>query len=133
MKFTEKLKALEKKIIDTYESGVTLEEAEKLAAEFLHAQLSVSSELSKADLDARMKKSGNKAIRSTAYLEIVSAADKKPTEAQIAAFIETDKTVTVQQDLLDRAEVLLAELERYYSIFQNAHIYYRGIAKGKFE
>lgn len=133
MKFQEKLKALEKKIIDTYEAGVSLDEAEKLAAEFLHAQISVSSELTKADLDARMKKSGNKAVRSTAYLEIVSAADKKPTEAQISAFIETDKAVAGQQDLLDKAEVALAELERYYDIFTQAHVYYRNLAKGRFE
>lgn len=133
MKFTEKLKALEKKIIDTYESGVTLEEAEKLAAEFLHAQLSVSSELTKHSLDLRMKKTGNKSIRAAVYLEIVSAADKKPTESQISAIIETDKTVAAQQDALDKAEVLTAELERYYDIFVNAHIFYRGIAKGKFD
>lgn len=131
--FEEQLKQLENKIKDTYEQGVTLEEAEKLAAEFLYAQMVVSTELRKEDLNARMNKSGNKAIRAAAYLNIVSEAEKKPTEAQIAAIIETDEPVKLQQSQLDESEVKVAELERYYNIFQNAHIYYRGIAKGKFE
>lgn len=133
MKFAEQLKILENKIKDTYEQGVTLEEAEKLAAEFLYAMMAVSTELKREDLNARMNKAGNKAIRAGTYLNIVSEADKKPTEAQISAIIETDEPVKVQQKMLDEAEVKLADLERYYSIFQNAHIYYRGIAKGKFE
>lgn len=109
-----------------------MEEAEKLAAEFLYAQMVLSAELRKYELDARMKKSGNKTIRAAAYINIVSGQDKKPTEAGISAIIETDEQVASQQNLLDTAEVDAAELERYYNIFTNAHIYYRGVAKGAF-
>jgi hypothetical protein len=129
-KFEEQLKLLENKIKATYEEGVTIDEAEKLAAEFLHAQMVVSGELRKVDLDARMRKSGVKAIRASAYLEVVSQAEKKPTETQIASIIDTDKIVLQEQQSLDEAEVSRNELERYYDIFANAHIFYRGVARG---
>lgn len=132
MKFQEFCKQLEDKIKNSYEQGTSMEEAEKLAAEFLYAQMVVSGELKKVSLDARMKKSGNKAIRAAVYLNTVSGVDKKPTEAAISSIIETDEQVSMQQNLLDTAEVEAAELERYYNIFINAHIYYRGIAKGSF-
>lgn len=132
-KFTEFCKELEAEIERTYTEGATLEEAERLAAKFLSAQLAVSGELKKADLDSRMRKSGVKAIRAALYLEIVSKSDKKPTEAQISALIDSDQLVTDEQLEYDRAEVDKAELERYYDIFVNSHIYFRGIAKGKFE
>lgn len=132
-KFEEQLKTLENKIKSTYEEGVTVDEAEKLAAEFLYAQMVVSGELRKTDLDARMRKSGTKTIRAAIYLDVVQQAEKKPTEAQIAALIDTDKMVSIEQEALDKAEVDRSNLERYYDVFGNAHIYYRGIAKGKFE
>lgn len=124
---------LEAKIKSSYEDGVTLENAEKLAGEFLYAQLQVSGELRKADLDSRMRKSGLKAIKATVYIESASKGDKKPTEAMLAATVDKNEVVQKEQDSLDTAEVDKAELERFYSIFQNAHIYYRGIAKGKFD
>lgn len=130
--FKELCKKLENKIKSSYEEGTSMEEAEKLAAEFLYAQMVLSAELRKYELDARMKKSGNKTIRAAAYINIVSGQDKKPTEAGISAIIETDEQVASQQNLLDTAEVDAAELERYYNIFTNAHIYYRGVAKGAF-
>ena len=127
------LKSLEAKIVESYEQGVTVEAAERLAAEFLHAQLTVSDELKKRDLDARMKKSGVKAIRAALYLETVKSADKKPTEAAIEATLNSNELVIGEQRLLDEAEVDKAELERYYDVFSNAHIFYRGISKGRFE
>lgn len=126
-------KQLETKIKNSYEQGVTLEQAERLASEFLHAQLAVSAELTKADLDSRMRKSGVKAVRSAIYLNIVSSADKKPTESHIESTLNTDKLVIDEQEALDKAEVTRDELKRYYDIFLNAHIFFRGIAKGKFE
>lgn len=133
MKLQEQLKVLENKIQESYESGVSLDEAERLASQFLHAQLQISTELTKVDLDARMKKSGLKAIRAKAYLDIISGADKKPTEAQISSVIDSDEVVGAQQTMLDQAEAKRGELERYYDILNNAHIHYRGIAKGRFE
>lgn len=126
-------KELESKIERTYTDGVTLEEAEKLAAKFLGAQLKVSSALRTVDLDSRMRKSGVKAIRAAVYLKELEGKDKKPTEAQLSASIDTNEVVASEQDGFDTAEVDKAELQRYYDIFLNAHIYYRGIAKGKFD
>lgn len=132
MTFQELLNQLENKIQKTYESGVSLEEAEKLAAEFLHAQLKVSAELKSVDLDSRTKKSGLKAVRAAAYMTAAATGDKKPTEAAISAMVDTNKMVSAEQDGLDMAEVNRADLERYYDIFLNAHIYFRGVAKGSF-
>ena len=123
---------LESKIKDSYEEGVTLERAERLASEFLYAQIQVSTVLKQADLDSRMRKSGVKAIRAAIYLDIVSKADKKPTESQISALIDSDSIVTNEQKEFDMAEVDRDALERYYNIFQNAHIFFRGVSKGKF-
>lgn len=126
-------KALEEKIKQSFNEGVTLPEAEKLAGEFLHAQLIVSSELTKADLDSRLRKTGVKSIRAAIYLDIVRQADKKPTEMQLTSMLDSDKIVLSEQEAFDTAEVQRDELERYYSIFQNAHIHYRSVAKGRFE
>jgi hypothetical protein len=133
MKLQDLFKELESEIERTYTNGVTLEEAEKLAAKFLGAQLKVSSALKASDLDARMRKSGLKAIKAAVYLKEIDSKEKKPTEAQLTAAIDTSDVVSAEQDAFDRAEVNKAELERYYDVFLNAHIYYRGIAKGKFE
>jgi len=133
MSFKELCKQLEAKIQQSYEQGTTMEEAEKLAGEFLSAQMAVSEELKAKDLDSRMRKSGLKAVRASAYLEIVQKADKKPTETQIDSMINTDSLVSQEQDGYDKAEVEKEALERYYNIFREAHIFYRGVSKGRFE
>lgn len=133
MNFKELCKQLEAKIQQSYEQGTTMEEAEKLAGEFLSAQMAVSEELKAKDLDSRMRKSGLKAVRASAYLEIVQKADKKPTETQIDSMINTDSLVSQEQDGYDKAEVEKEALERYYNIFREAHIFYRGVSKGRFE
>lgn len=132
MKFKDFCSNLENKIQTEFTHGVTAEEAEKLAAEFLHAQMIVSTELSKADLDSRMKKSGVKAIRAAIYLDIVHKSDKRPTEAHTTALVDTNDLVITEQTSFDTAEVLRNELERYYNIFINAHFHYRGLAKGNY-
>lgn len=133
MTFQDLCDTLTKKIQDSYEQGATQSEAEKLAGEFLYAQIQVSSELKKADLDARMKKSGNKAIRAGLYLDILQKnKDKKPTETAMASMIDSDKLVEGEQLALDTAEVTRDDLERFYNIFQNAHVHFRSIAKGSF-
>ena len=130
MTFKARCAELESLIQSAYEDNLTLEQAEKLAGNFLHATLQASSELSKADLDARTRKSGVKAIRAGAYLEIVQNADKKPTDSNITALIDANVLVIGEQKSLDEAEVLKAELERFYDIFNQAHIYFRQISKG---
>jgi hypothetical protein len=126
------LSSLEEKIKNAYEQGVTLEESERMASEFLYAQMQISSELKKADLNARMRKTGVKAIRGALYGDICSKSDKKPTEAAIDHQLNTNELVKGEQNDLDQAEVDKAELERYFDIFSNAHIHFRGIAKGTY-
>jgi hypothetical protein len=123
-------KDLENKVKVAYEEHVTIERAEELAGEFLHAQFVVSAELRKADLDARMRKQNNKAVRGAIYLDAATKGEKKPTEAALAAIIETNDLVQGEQKAYDEAEVLSSDVERAYNICREAHIYFRGIAKG---
>lgn len=129
---SEYLNKLEDKIQSAFEDGVTMEAAERLAAEFLHAQMKVSGELKKRDLDARMRKTGVKAVRAAAYGQIIASNEKKPTEGAIEHAINLDGSVRQEQDALDLAEVERDELKRYYDVFENAHIFFRGVAKGQF-
>lgn len=127
------LKSLEDKIVSSYEEGVTAEQAEKLAGEYLYGQIRVSQALKDADLNARTRKSGVKAIRAALYLDTVQKAEsKKPTEAQLTAMLDSNELVVGEQAALDEAEVTRAELERYYDIFVNSHIHFRSISKGVF-
>lgn len=126
------LEQLEAKIQNAYTEGTTLEQAEKLAGEFLYAQLQIANQLRKADLDARMRKSGVKAVKAAIYMEAATKTDKKPSDVMLAAIVDMDKVVQSEQDGLDAAEVERATLERYYDIFVNAHIFFRGVAKGNF-
>ncbi len=125
--------ALHKIITSAYEEGVTLPEAEKLAARFLGAQMMISEALAVEDLNARMSKNGYKTMRAKVYLDTVQASDKKPTEAQIAAQIDTDSSVATAQNVYERSESRAEALQRYFEIFRDGHIYMRGIAKGKYE
>lgn len=124
---------LESEILKAYEESITLDDAERLAARFLYGQIQVSNSLKEADLDARMRKSGVKAVRAAVYLKAVTGSEKKPTEAMLESTINTDGTVSTEQDGLDTAEANVAHLTRYYNIFREAHIHFRGLAKGKFE
>ncbi len=123
---------LEAKIIASYVEGVTMEQAERLAGEFLSAQLLVSEKLKKSDLDSRLRKSGLKAVRAAAYMNACEKSEKKPTEAALAALIDTDETVSAEQEELDKAEVERDNLKRYFDVFNQAHVHYRSIAKGSF-
>lgn len=125
LKLTDKIQA-------SYEQGITTVEAEKLAGEFLHAQIAVSSELAKLDLNARMRKAGLKAVRSAVRTEEVQKHDKKPTESALEDVINLSSLVQGEQDALDNAEVSRDELERLYNIFREAHLHFRTIAKGAF-
>lgn len=130
MTFKERCLELENIIKNAYESGVTLDEAERLAGNFLYAQMQVSGELAKISLDARMRKSGLKAIRAAIYLEESKKGDKKPTEAALAALVDANDIVHGEQARFDESEVLAEELERYYNIFQQAHVYFRQMSRG---
>lgn len=127
------IEKLSNKIKEAYESIVTVEEAEKLAGEFLHAQIIVAKELENMDLDSRMKKNGLKAVKATIYLEECSKTEKKPSDTFLSAKVDQNELVVSQQDEFDKAEVSRDSLQNYFNIFKDAHIFFRGIAKGRFE
>ena len=115
--FPEFCQQLEDKIKNAYEEGTSLEQAEKLAGEFLYGQMKVSHELSTTDLDSRMRKSGVKAVKAAIYMDAATKFDKKPTEAMLAATVDSHEVVQSEQEALDKAEVSKSELERLYDIF----------------
>ncbi len=131
--FQEFADELTKDIKRTYEEGVTIEEAEKLAGKFLHAQLEVAKVLAEADLDARMKKTGVKAIKAAIYLDEATKGDKKPSDVMLNALVDSNELVRGEQVSFDEAEVNSDSLQNHLNIFKEAHIYFRGIAKGRFE
>lgn len=124
---------LEKDIKDSYESSVTMEEAEKLAGKFLYAQLQVSQKLATTDLDARMRKSGLKAIKAAVYLDNVQGKEKKPSDTLLEQLVNSDAIVKGEQAAFDEAEVVRDQLQNYLNIFKEAHVHFRTIAKGRFE
>lgn len=126
-------KELETDIKNSYESSPTIEEAEKLAAKFLHAQIQVGSEIRKVDLDARMKKTGVKSVKAAVYMQAATKTDKKPSDSFLEAIVNMDEIVIGEQRSLDEAEVTRNELENYLHVFKEAHLYYRAMAKGRFE
>jgi hypothetical protein len=132
MNFKELCAELEVSIQSAYTTGVTMEDAEKLAAKFLYGQMAVSAELRKSALDARMRKTGLKAIRAKMYLEEVAKSERKPSDVLLDHMLNENEVVIQAQTELDEAESNREELERYYDMLTNGHIYFRGVAKGAF-
>ena len=125
------IKNLENKIKNSYEEGVTIEVAERLAGEFLHAQMLLSAEMRKTGLDARMRKSGVKAIRAAIYMEGATKGDKKPSDVLLQAQVDMNDLVMGEQKSYDESEENFTELQRYYDIFTQAHVYFRQLAKAQ--
>ncbi len=132
MDFNKYKNHLQSKIQKSYGEGITMDEAERLGGEFLQAMLDTSTELKTRDLDTKMKKTGLKAIRARAYLDTLKS-EVKLTDAGKQATIDTDEMVIQAQDAFDTAEVEKEDLERVFMTFKEAHIHFRGIAKGRFE
>lgn len=126
-------KALEQKIIQSYQEGVTPMTGETLAAEFLEAQIKVSEEVKIAALNARLNKSVLKEARAKLLYAEATKGDKKPSDSILQAIVDSDKRVLGIQNLFDESEEDANELERMYNIFREAHIFYRGISKGRFD
>jgi hypothetical protein len=120
-------------IIEAYVTSPTIEEAEKLAAEFLSGQIHAANALRITDLDARMRKAGVKSVRAAVYLEECNKKDKKPTEATLIALIDSNALVCSEQVAFDTAEVDRDLLQNYFNVFKEAHIYFRGLSRGRFE
>lgn len=127
------VEGLTAKIQAAYETAVTMDEAEKLASEFLHAQLLVAEEVRSTDLDARMRKSGLKAIKSAVRTAEVKAHEKKPTEGALEDVVNLDGDVQKEQNSFDKAEVDRDYLLNILDVFKNAHLHFRGISKGRYE
>lgn len=125
-------KTLEAKIKAAYEESITVTEAEKLAGEFLHAEMVLSGEYQVASLDARMRKSGLKAVKAAVYLEGAKASDKKPSDVMLNAQVDINELVTAEQSGFDTAECEAELISNYLSVVRNGHIFFRTLAKGSF-
>lgn len=116
-----------------YDEGVSLEHAERLAAKCLGVQLKIAEQLAASDLDSRMKKSGLKAIKSAVYMKAATASDKKPSDTLLENVVNLDNQVATSQDLYDSADARKESLTLFFGIFREAHIYFRGISRGRYE
>lgn len=132
MSFEKYCAELEAKITKSYEEGATQEQAERLAAEFLVAQFKIAGLLASADLDSKMRRSGVKAIKAAVYMQKATENEKKPSDVLLNAAVDLHEVVQTEQEAYDRAEAYSDSLERYYNIFRESHIYFRGMAKGTF-
>lgn len=123
---------LEKTVTDAYENGVSLEDAERLAAKMLSAQMTIARELEAVDLDSRMRKNGVKAIKAAVYMEEINKYDKKPAEGLLEHAINQNKLVNTEQDAYETLDARKSALTIYLGIFKESHIYFRSIMKGTF-
>lgn len=124
---------LQKDIQDAYENGVTVEDAEKLSAKFLWAQMHLATAFRNADLDCRMRKAGLKTVKATVYLDEATKSDKKPTEATLTALIDKNPHVVSEQGGLDAAEVERDYFQNCLNTLKEAHIFFRNVGKGRYE
>lgn len=124
---------LEQIFEEAYNGNVTIDEAERLAAKFLLAQMRVARELAVVDLDAKAKKAGVKASKAAAYMAEVKRNDKKPAEGLLEHVVNLDQQVCAAVDLFDKAEARKESLSLYFSIFKEAHVYFRGVSKGRYD
>lgn len=117
------------------DEGVSLEDAERLAAKFADALLELGGmdgHIQRAVLDAKLKKGSYKTFRAKVYLDTVNASEKKPTETMIESIILTNADVSKAEDAYHKAEEYAESLKRTYDVFRDVHIYFRGVAKGAF-
>lgn len=127
------LELLSNKIKAAYEEGTTVDDAEKLAAEFLYAQIMVSDAIKTTALNTHMRKAGVKAIKAAVYLSEVQKSDKKPSDVLLSAIVDSNDMVASEETSYFESLENKESLERYYNIFREAHLYFRGISKGRFE
>ena len=122
---------LEKDIQNAYESGVTIEEAEKLAAKFLGAQIRISNVLANTDLDSRMRKSGVKAIKAAVYMDAATKSEKKPSDVMLNNIVDMNEIVQGEQRSFDEADVLKDKYQNYLNICKEGHVYFRQMSKAQ--
>lgn len=127
------MQTLEEDIKSVYFNSPTPADAEKLATKLLYTQIELGQQLRAASLDAKMKKAGLKAIRSAVYLEECRKVEKKPTENTLECLVNTSVLVTDAQSACDYAETKVNELDNLLNVAREAHIFMRGLAKGRFD
>lgn len=131
--FKEMIEELSQDIQGAYEDSPTIPEAEKLAGKFLYAQLQISDELMRSDLDARMKRAGTKAVKAAVYLEHATEGLKKPSDTMIGARVDSSDIVMGQIKAEAEADVERDWLKNHLEIFKEAHIFFRNLSKGSFQ
>lgn len=124
---------LKQSIASASNEGVSIPEAEKLAAKTLTARLALADEIKTLSIDARMRKNVVKVVRSNLYLDLVSKAEKKPTETHLESVLNIDNEVRAEEAAYINAESELQRLETYSDVFKDSHIFFRTVAKGSFE
>lgn len=125
-KLIEKLQA---RIQEVYEDGVTVTKSEDITHELADAEFKLVTMITPLDMDVRMRKHGVKQIRAAVYLDIIKNSEKKPTESQLAAMVDSDALVTEAQNSYDEAESLLAEAERLLDAVHNSQVVFRTLMK----
>lgn len=133
MKFQEYRLEIETKIAAAYENMPTLGDAESLALYFLQARLIVGTELRRVSLDARMRKTGVKAVKAAVLIDAATAGDKKPADSILAALVDSNEKVQAEQFAFDTAEVDANDLQNLLEVTKEAHIFMRGLAKGRMD
>ena len=96
-------------------------------------RLTLADELRVTDLDARMKRHGVKAVKAAVYTQEVAKHEKKPSEGFLENAVNLDKMVADEESAYAQADTTKDQLANYLDIFKDAHIYFRGIAKGNYE
>lgn len=120
-------------IESAYSEGVSIAEAEKLAARTLLVRMELSDEIKSASLDTKMKKHGVKAVRAAAYMAEIAKHEKKPAEGLLEHTVNLSEEVAGEEQVYAEAEANLDRLASYLDIMKDAHLYFRQISKGTFE
>lgn len=124
---------LKEAIDSAYSQGVTIPEAEKLAARTLTIRIELADELKSVSLDMKMKRHGVKAVRANVYMEELVKHEKKPAEAFLENAVNLAESVASEEMAHAEAEAEYQKLVAYLDIFKDAHLFFRNIAKGTFE
>lgn len=130
---SDKYEYIRQLVQEAYNCPPDLREAEKIATRFVGSMLDVSMDLQKADLNARMRRTGLKAIKAAVYMKNATATDKKPSDVMLNAQVDQDKLVIDEQNAYDEAEVAADYLRNLYNTLKEAHVHFRGISKARYE
>lgn len=126
----DELKEAIKKATD---EGVSIPDAERLAAKTLTARIELSEEIKTQAIDAKMKRLGVKAVQAETYKKATEGVEKKPTEAALIHTINLNPEVIQEEINHAEAEAELEYKQSLLEIFKDAHLYFRSIMKGSFE